>query len=154
MATDTDIAWCAGFFDGEGHVSYRRNYVSKTSNQVSGTLHASIPQASENIEVLEFFQSVTGFGRIKGPYPMPNGKPQHRLLYGVNEVMNLFILLKPYLKSNKTSDFQRAIMAYNAHDPTPTTEDFAKTVKWQKKKGCPQCKEGWNGMFCFNCGYL
>lgn len=154
MSTDTDIAWCAGFFDGEGHVSYRRGYPSKSTNKVTGTLHASVPQASENIEVLEYFQSVVGFGKIKGPYKMPSGKDQHRLLYGVNEVMNLFIILKPYLKSDKTGDFLRAIMAFNAHDSTPTADDFARQIKWQKKKGCPRCKKGWNGILCMNCGYI
>lgn len=154
MASDTDIAWCAGFFDGEGHVSYRRSYPSQSSGIVSGTLHASVPQASDNIEVLEFFQSVIGFGKLKGPYPMPGGKEQHRLLYGVNEVMELFTTLAPYLKSDKTKDFQHAILAYNTHDSHPTPDDYARMLKWQKKKGCPQCKKAWNGMMCVECGYM
>jgi LAGLIDADG endonuclease len=134
MRNEIDVAWCAGFFDGEGHVSYRRSYPSKSTDRVTGTLHASIPQNSENIEVLEFFQSVIGFGRIKGPYIMPKGKTQHRLLYGVKKVEELFKILKPYLKSEKTLDFQRALTQYWTHDPTPTPDDFLRLHKKQMKK--------------------
>jgi hypothetical protein len=151
---DTDIAWCAGFFDGEGHVSYHRSPPSKTGT-VSPQLYAVIPQASENIEVLEFFQSVIGFGNIKGPYPMPSGKPQHRLHYGVNEVQALFIILKPYLRADKTRDFQKALASYWTHDPSINEDDQIKTVKRNKKKGCPECGDKeWNGLLCFKCGYI
>ena len=153
-ASDTDIAWCAGFFDGEGHVSYRRGYPSKSGN-VSGVIHASIPQNSENIEVLEFFQSVIGFGRIKGPYSMPGkSKDQHRLLFGINEVEILFGILKPYLRKDKSSNFIEAITKYYTHSPIATAEDYGRRVRWQKKKGCPRCKEGWNGVMCMSCGYM
>jgi hypothetical protein len=131
---DTDIAWCAGFFDGEGHVSYHRGYPSRKSGKVSPQLYANVAQNSDNLEVLEFFQSVIGFGKLKGPYVTGNGNNRHVITYGVDEVLQLFIMLKPYLKSKKTADFQRALMLYWAHNPDPTDEDYARLRKWESKK--------------------
>ena len=148
------LAWCAGFFDGEGHVSYRRSYPNKTTGKVSPALHASVSQSSENLETLEFFQATVKLGRLKGPYKMPNGKPQHRLLFGTEEVLVLLILLKPYLMSKKTKDFQRALMQYHMHDTEATAEDRSRALRWQKKRGCIQCRAEWNGVMCTRCGYI
>jgi hypothetical protein len=131
---DTDVAWCAGFFDGEGHVSYHRGYPHSVTGRVSAQLYANVPQSSENIEVLEFFQSVIGFGQIKGPYKMPSGKPQHRLQFGVREVEDLLKILAPYLRAEKSGDFRRALAAYWTHDTTPTTEDYVRSHKKMLKK--------------------
>jgi hypothetical protein len=134
MSNEINLAWCAGFFDGEGHVSYHRGYPSPVSGKVSAQLYAAISQASTNIEVLEFFQTVTCLGKIKGPYKMPNGNPQHRLLFGVNEVGPLFTLLRPYLKLEKTIDFQRALKGYMLHDSESTEEDFERLQRKLDKK--------------------
>ena len=133
MSKETDVAWCAGFFDGEGHVSYHRGYPSLTGN-VSAQLYANVPQSADNIEVLEFFRSVIGFGKIKGPYKMPGGKPQYKVQYGVTEVEPLFKILSPYLKKEKTTDFQIALMAYHAHDSKASMEDYRRLVKREMKK--------------------
>jgi len=74
-------------------------------------------------------------GRIKGPYKTKKGKTQHVLVFGVKEVMPLLIILKPYLKCEKTTDFQRAIALYEMHDSKATPDDYARTARWKKKKG-------------------
>lgn len=134
--TDTDIAWCAGFFDGEGHVSYKRSYPSKTSNRVSPMIMCSVPQAVDNLEVLEFFQTTVGMGKIKGPYNTP-GRDQYRLIFSVKEIEPLFVILKPYLKSEKTGDFQRALLGYLTHQHEATQEDYDRLIKHKTKKGLP-----------------
>lgn len=134
MPLDTDIAWCAGFFDGEGHVSYHRGYPSRISGCVSPQLYAAVSQCSDNVEVLEFFQRIVGFGKLKGPYKMPNGRPQHRLLFGKDEIEPLFFTLQPYLREEKTQDFRHALMGYWSHDSTPTPEDYARLNKRDEKK--------------------
>lgn len=151
---ETDVAWCAGFFDGEGHVSYRRTYPDKNTGHVSGMIMCSVPQNTENIEVLEFFQSVIGFGALKGPYPTAKGKTMHVISYGVKEVQELFIVLKPYLKSEKTLAFQHALAGYWTHDSKATPDDYARSIKRAKKKGCPECGEEWNGVVCTHCYYI
>lgn len=51
-----ELAWAAGFFDGEGHVSYR-----------NGALTLEVAQ--KDTRVLERFQqAVLGVGKINGPY--------------------------------------------------------------------------------------
>lgn len=128
MSRETDIAWCAGLFDGEGHVSYRRSYPSEKHNTVSAMLHANVPQKSDNIEVLHEFQRIIGFGKLKGPYRTRTG-PKHVVIYGTKTVEKLFLMLKPYLKSKKTQDFQTALMAYMAHDHKATVADHERAIK-------------------------
>jgi hypothetical protein len=153
--SDTDIAWCAGFFDGEGHVGYYRSVPNPSTGRVSGGIQCNIAQSAENKEVLDFFQSVVELGRVSNrTYEMPNGKPQYRLTFGVEEVMPLLIILKPYLREKKTKDFQRALGLYMTHDHKATEEDIAKGLNRNKKKGCPECGSEWNGLVCFSCGYL
>lgn len=134
MATDAEIAWCAGFFDGEGHVSYKRSYPSEASSRVSPLMMCNVSQASTNLEVLVYFEAVVGMGKIKGPYKMQNGRDQHRLIFGVREVEPLFIMLKPHLRSEKTGDFQRALLGYWTHDSNPTMDDWTRYTAWKMKK--------------------
>lgn len=134
MINDTDIAWCAGFFDGEGCVKYYRQYPNENTGHVSAVISCSIAQKSDNIETLQFFQSIIPFGSIKGPYAMPNGKPQHRLVFSVDEVETLFEILKPYLKSEKTQAFNDALFSYQNHNTTTTIEDRMRANRRDIKK--------------------
>jgi hypothetical protein len=154
---DADLGWAAGFFDGEGHVSYRRGYPNKSTGRVSGSLIAVVPQNIDNVEVLEHFKSIIGFGSIGGPYKVKtNGKINRRfeVRYGVNEVEELFKILRPNLREKKTADFNRALIQYWTHDPKPTEEDFKRTIKRNKKKGCPECSGEWDAFICKKCGYI
>jgi len=132
---ETDIAWCAGFFDGEGHVSCHRSYPNPKTGRVSPQLYANVPQTADNVEVLEFFRSVIGFGRIKGPYKTKLGRDKCALLFGVKEVEPLFAMLRPYLRADKTLAFQRALMNYWSFDHNATAEDYMRISKRDKKKG-------------------
>ena len=155
MPTEAELGWIAGFFDGEGHVSYKRGYPHPRTRRVSPGLQVSVPQNSDNVEVLEKFQSIVGFGKIRGPYISGHKNPQHVLTFKTKEVMKLLIMLRPNLGSKKTLDFQRAIALYELHDPHPTADDYARMVKWQKKKGCPECgSKKWSGIACPDCGHI
>lgn len=154
MATDVELAWCAGFFDGEGHVSYRRSYPNASTNKVSPQLICNVPQKSDNIEVLQEFQRITGLGKIKGPYKTRLGRTYHIVSIGTKEVEPLCGLLAKYLKSEKLAAFHVAMYQYWRHDHKPTAEDFARKIKRGVKKGCPECGSKWNGVFCFECRYI
>ena len=151
MSRETDVAWCAGFFDGEGHVGYHRSRPSTKSGIVSPMLSATIPQNTENIETLEFFQSTIGFGKLYGPYDTAKGKTRHDLKYRTGEIELLFFTLKPYLRKEKSEDFIRALYQFNTHNPNVTPDDIARLARL----GCPKCKdkEKWNGMMCIKCGH-
>ena len=153
MSVDTDLAWCAGFFDGEGCAKFYRSIPNPKTGAVSPQLLVSVSQNTDNIETLEFFQSVTGLGEMNGPYKTNTGM-KNILCFGVKEVEKLLALLRPYLKTKKTTDFQIALASYWMHDPKPTQEDRDRATKRSKKKGCANCGEKWDGMFCMKCGYM
>ena len=56
---ETDFAWAAGFFDGEGHVRYGSNKKPTSS---------SIQIAQKTTECLLRLQKIFGVGTIGGPY--------------------------------------------------------------------------------------
>jgi len=60
-----ELAWAAGFFDGEGWSG-----LSQEAGRRTGQPQARINQADPNgvPEVLRRFRSSVGFGRIGGPY--------------------------------------------------------------------------------------
>lgn len=66
MKLDThELAWAAGFFDGEGHVSCRRD----------GQKVLKVQQSHDR-QVLDRFQAaVGGIGSIKGPWTNMAGNP-------------------------------------------------------------------------------
>jgi hypothetical protein len=137
-ASDTDIAWCAGFFDGEGHVSYTRSYPSDVTNRVTGGLRCNVSQAADNVEVLEFFKSVIPLGRLTKEYPPSDNikkKNTRYISFATDEVETLFLILQPYLKSRKSQDFRNALARYLSHDPKATADDYVRWLKWKKKKG-------------------
>jgi hypothetical protein len=134
MSKETDIAWCAGFFDGEGHVSYKRSYPHPKSGNVSPMLMCSVAQSADNVEVLEHFQSIIGFGTLQEKLYRTKKKPKRLVTFGVKEVETLLQILKPYLKSRKTLDFQRALMCYYTHDSKPTSDDHLRALKRDQKK--------------------
>ena len=66
--TDThELAWAAGFFDGEGSVSYQRQ-CRKSHSRAQRVISIDIFQTSGNQEVLERFQTAVGVGKVNGPY--------------------------------------------------------------------------------------
>ena len=74
-----ELAWAAGFFDGEGYARLR------TTQRPNGKYrHAVLAVAQIDIRPLERFQNaVLGLGKINGPYgPYPsqtkNSSPQYR----------------------------------------------------------------------------
>jgi hypothetical protein len=60
-----ELAWAAGFFDGEGCTSYRKKSKPQWGAQVSITQF--------HPETLERFQSAVG-GKVYGPYQRNDGK--------------------------------------------------------------------------------
>lgn len=67
-----EVIWAAGFFDGEGHTSARKN------NKASDIMGLMVEIDNTNLFVLERFQNaMLGVGKIYGPY-QTSGKPRYR----------------------------------------------------------------------------
>lgn len=113
MSTETERAWAAGFFDGEGCTSYVRT--SRDERVIS----MSIGQASGDEycpEVLCRFYEVVGYGTVNGPYIRENRKPKYVwTATGKEKVTAIYTTLEPYLSSVKKKQFQRAMRMFDEH---------------------------------------
>jgi hypothetical protein len=89
----TEIAWAAGFYDGEGCVSSTGTGVQVIVGQSSSD---GVP------EVLERLRAAVDLGKINGPYYREGQQPHYRWTLGRREdVRTFFTLLWPYLSGPK-----------------------------------------------------
>lgn len=97
----TDLAWAAGFFDGEG---------STTGSNKTWTIHISIGQAGDTIALERFKAAVGGIGVVQGPYRQGPPNPRHLPRYqyranGFERAQMVMILLWPYLGPVKKAQY-------------------------------------------------
>jgi hypothetical protein len=116
MIEDTELAWAAGFFDGEGSVSRMypsRNKRNKKGEQYpsgeKGYMQIQVAQREDNAEVLHRFAAAVGVGSVRGPYgpykgASINAKPYY--LFGVYTKTAEAVLdaIWPWLSSRKRAD--------------------------------------------------
>lgn len=92
MTNEQQLAYVAGFFDGEGSISLR------VRSGKYPFLQLSMTQTSR--PVLEFVQGVLGVGIIHGPYAPSNGlSRKHKYVYRVcqrAQVVEVMRALWPY----------------------------------------------------------
>jgi len=91
LQNSSELAWAAGFFDGEGCV-FIRTYQRKSGP--ASYLSLSVSQTDR--ELLERFQEAVGVGKINGPYHNGSGrKPKYQWEVGkrpgVNQVIKVLI---------------------------------------------------------------
>jgi len=96
-----DLAWAAGFFDGEGWTNRKRRGVQARINQAGVD---GVP------EVLTKFQGIVGVGRIKGPVIVEGKKP----LYwweatSQRDIARVASFIGPWLCPVKRSQFERTL---------------------------------------------
>lgn len=110
--TATELAWAAGFFDGEGWVGIKKRKDARRSH-----LGVFIPQVDR--EVLDRFAMAVGVGKVYEPTKRPEGwKPQWRyVLHGEDAIRSVYKLLSPYLGSVKRRQFEEAFSAYENQPP-------------------------------------
>jgi len=103
---DVELAWAAGFFDGEGNVGCYKHSSYKQKTYLR--LVAQIAQVDR--EVLDRFALAVG-GGVTGPYPHKGRvNPYWRWHQeGTDEIQKIFDLLHPYLSSIKVAQFSKAI---------------------------------------------
>src|ERR1044072_2281967 len=102
---ETELAWAAGFFDGEGNtraIIRRAKYKS---------LHVSITQVEKSN--LERFQKAIGLGKINGPYKYekrPREKPFYRFrLCRQADIGRFVFLVWKYLSRPKRDQINSSI---------------------------------------------
>lgn len=102
----TEIAWAAGFWDGEGCA-----YIQKGRPRKDGTIAlrpglAISQSGGDDVapEVLLRFQRIVGCGAVTGPYVYknPHARPAWRwALHARSEITDVVALLWPYLGTEK-----------------------------------------------------
>lgn len=93
-----EIAWAAGFFDGEGHTS------------CTASLAITVGQVNRN-NLQRFMEAVNGAGKIYGPYKK-GGKPIFTYQAYSDEAFNVFRAISPYLGREKLDQFLKAAIRF------------------------------------------
>ena len=101
--SDTERAWAAGYFDGEGCVTVQGRSVRV---QIGCT---------ERHLLVRFQRAVGGIGRIYGPYyPFGNRQPTFHYRAGANALRHIAPLLWPYLDSTKRAKMAAGLVAMHS----------------------------------------
>ncbi len=93
---DTEYAWAAGFFEGEG-------CVTANSNKPKRTIKLNVGQSGEECPPnLLRFKAAVGKGKITGPYGpyLVNRKPTWQFNVSGKDVPIVFALLLPYFTAD------------------------------------------------------
>lgn len=103
--SDTELAWCAGFLDGEGSFGA---YVRKSSK--SQRAKYRIQAAQSDREVLDRLQTELG-GKVAGPYGpyTTQRKPYYNWAVWGQEAVEVTERLWPYLSSVKLKQAGQAM---------------------------------------------
>lgn len=117
MSNTHELAWAAGFFDGEGYVGWRRgNRHSDPKRRTYMGIVANVAQKTP--ELLKRFCKIVGVGKVYGPYV--NGrsgtnKRHYSFRFNVSsyeDVEFLGELLFPYLGTKRQQQFTEAIHSW------------------------------------------
>jgi hypothetical protein len=113
-----ELAWAAGFFDGEGHVGLATVNKRKGGNS-NKHLHIQLVQTLPG--PLERFQEALG-GKMYGPYRSSvNGRRPYKQLHfdTFERVQNVACRLWPWLSRPKKDQFKAALLAYHEYLARP-----------------------------------
>lgn len=111
------LAWAAGFFDGEGCVRYSTRQSKLGRQQIKRAIVVSITQNSDgnNQESLNRFCAAVGVGKVCGPYSRSKGHTYQYEVWNVDDVRTIFKLLEPWLGTIKKTAFRDAINSWENH---------------------------------------
>lgn len=138
-----ELAWAAGFYDGEGSCSGSPTRLAVRITQVVR-------------EPLDRFREATGLGRVTGPYARNGRNQQRQYAYqvcAVPDVQTLFALLRPYLCRPKVDQFERAIASRlttygpraqrthcrHGHEYTEANTLWSRDTKGRPFRSCRTC---------------
>lgn len=112
MMDREQLAWAAGFFDGEGHIG-----ITGTKNK---HLHIQVCQTEEG--PLERLKAVLGVGKIYGPYNATGLARRPYKQYHIDtfeRVQHAICLMWPWLSRPKREQAKAAFSAYREYLARP-----------------------------------
>jgi hypothetical protein len=115
VTSNRELAWAAGFFDGEGHVGI------STQEEPSGTYRYPILIINQtDRRPLERFQHAVGIGRIYGPYDRKNEKnwkPMFRLQSRITaDVLKAMKAIRPLVCEPKAQQIDGILKEFGGHE--------------------------------------
>lgn len=115
-----ELAWCAGYFDGEGCF-----YLSHLKNEAHSLVFgASLKQVE--LETLEKFHRVVTVGSIKGPYKTATGQIYRWAVYGFEKTQFLACVMWPWLGTVKKEQWKSALIKERVDRLTYVLEELQK----------------------------
>lgn len=119
MSKIQELAWAAGFFDGEGNASFKRGKRGKGTvkeGHAYTSFYAKVTQKDPTL--LYRFQKALGVGRVRGPYKNKGKKGRKASSYyqfvvsSYPDVEKLFNLLGPWLGEKKLRQLGNVLGQY------------------------------------------
>jgi hypothetical protein len=105
--SETELAWAAGFFDGEGYIG-----CSLRDNGTKRYRRADIQITQKYPEVLYRFAKAVGVGNVGGPYISGTRTMYKYSIGNIDGINHVFNLLKPYLSIRKREQAEDAIARF------------------------------------------
>lgn len=108
MASETELAWAAGFYEGEGSIgSYSQSIKSKRSRLV-----LTVDQVYR--EPLDRFHSAVVHGTVRGPYARKGARAKHKPIYiyyvsRFGHVIDVLRHLWPNLSTRRKQQARQAV---------------------------------------------
>lgn len=136
MARVEELAWAAGFFDGDGNVYY------SASERRTPRLIIQIDQVIR--EPLDRFVAAVGEGKVLGPYKQKNRQANDYYkwsLEGYSKPLSVFLQIAPYMCSSKRDQFFSAFEKYELWQKNPVCVRLHPMIQRPNSKGnyCPTC---------------
>jgi hypothetical protein len=116
---ETDIAWAAGIFEGEGTIG---------KNGGKGRRSRQVIVAMSDLDVLEKLQQVLGVGAVRGPYLRDvTRKPMYAWRVSARQdVQSVLNALLPYLGERRTAQARESLIFYQVHPANLHTSEAAR----------------------------
>lgn len=114
-----ELAWAAGFFDGEGNFRWNQGAPRPNRTRTYGTLRAQLAQIDRR--VLDRFCGAVGVGKVRGPYlKKGRGNPDY-FVYSASgrEAVHVFNVLEPYLSPIKQAQWHEAYVKFEEQEQRP-----------------------------------
>lgn len=115
-----ELAWAAGFVDGEGHFGLHKTRGRPTDSRGYGSPELTVAQCDR--QVLDRLQQALNLGVVGGPYTPK--KTNHNLVYlfyvhGFERVQAIICLLWPWLSPVKRKQVKRTLHEYHIFNSRP-----------------------------------
>jgi hypothetical protein len=108
---EAELAWAAGFFDGEGNTY---TYIGNTEGYFRRKITCTIGQIDR--EVLDKFTDIVGVGGVRGPYLGKTSTSSPYYMYrcsAVRDVRRIWSILEIYLSTIKCEQFKISLEKYD-----------------------------------------